>query len=446
MNLRPLLILPPIVIAMLGFNWMTRERPEDVTRQEETQLTVRAMEIEIEPVRATATGFGRVQTVRDWLAVSEVAARIEEIPGALAEGSIVEQGDVLFKIDVTDYELARQKAQANIAAVEAQIREIARQSENTQRSLLLEQRTLEVAQAEFDRISELVERGAATQATLDTTQKTLLAQQNAVLNLQNAMALYPAQTDSLKATRAVREAELREAERSIEKAVITAPFRARVATVNAEVGQSISVGSELLSLEDTSAVEVMVELQPSSFFPVLLAVRPEIEFPEGGVDTSAVISMLKNAGVTAEVRFSLGDLDAVWPADLVRVRGTLDTDTATMGIAVRVDDPLIGMPMLNRPRLDVGAYVSVVFETPPVDGWITIPRTAVRYNDDGTSFVYLADAEQRLSKREITKGPAMGQSILVRDGLEQGDIVVLSEPSPPVIGMALQVLMAGAES
>ncbi len=84
--------------------------------------------------------------MREWSAVSEVQGRVDNIPGARAEGSIVEAGAVLFEIDVADCELARQKAQANISAIMAQIHELQRQEENSRKTLALEERTREVAQ------------------------------------------------------------------------------------------------------------------------------------------------------------------------------------------------------------------------------------------------------------------------------------------------------------
>ncbi|NDR58720.1 efflux RND transporter periplasmic adaptor subunit [Aliiruegeria sabulilitoris] len=445
MNLRPLMILPPLVIAVLGFNWMTREQPEDVIRQEEFRLAVRVMEILPQPVSASVTGYGRVEPVRDWSAVSEVQGRIETIPGDLAAGSIVEAGDVLFEIDVTDYELARQKAQANITAVEAQLHEIERQEENTRKTLELQERTKAVAQDEYDRVASLVERGASTQAALDTAQKTLLAQSNSVLALENTLALYPAQRESLEATRAVRNSELREAERSIEKATISAPFRGRVSEIGVEAGQFVRTGDTLLVLDDTSAAEVTAEVQPTTFAPIFMATRGKVDLPEEGIDTSGAMAILKEAGISAEVRVSLGNRVMSWPAELARMRGTLDTDTATMGVVVRVEDPTFGQPELQRARLESGAFVSVIFTSQPIENTIRVPRSALRYGDDGAAFVYLADAQDRLAKSAVEVGPSIGEDAIILSGLEGGERLVLSEPSPPVIGMALDPVMPTAE-
>lgn len=445
MNLRPLMILPPLVLAVLGFNWMTQDRSADVSRPEEARLAVRVMEIVPKPVSASVIGYGRVMPVRAWSAVSEVQGRISSIPGNLAEGSIVDAGDILFTVDETDYELARQKAQANITAVEAQLREIERQDENTRKTLELQERTKAIAQAEYDRIALLVERGTSTQSALDTAQKTLLAQANSVLSLENTLALFPAQHESLEATLAVRQSELREAERSIEKATIVAPFRGRVSAINVEAGQFVRTGDTLLTLDDTSAAEVTAEIQPGPFAPIFRSLSSEVETLPDGLDTDDLLKYLREASVATEVRVSLGQREMRWPAELVRIRGTLDVDTATTGIIVRVENPSIGRPELRRPPLNIGTFVSVVFTSQPIEDSITVPRSALRYDDDGAPFVYLADAEDRLAKVPVVVGPSIGGDAFIRDGLKGGERLILSAPAPSVIGMALEPIAAGQE-
>ncbi|MCP4818621.1 MAG: efflux RND transporter periplasmic adaptor subunit [Shimia sp.] len=442
MNLRPLMIVPPLAIAVLGVIWMNREAPTITERPEETSLAVRTLDVIARPVVAEVTGYGRVTPEHEWSAVAEVQGRVERIPGALAEGSIVEQGAVLIAIDVTDHELSRQKAAANISAVQAQMTEITRQEENTRRSLALEQQTLDVAQAEFQRISELVARGASTQAALDTVQKTLLAQSNAVLSLENALALYPAQRENLDATLAVRQSELREAERAVEKATIRAPFAGRVSKINVEVGQFARAGDTLVTLDDTSAVEVIAEIQPSAFMPIFASTREVAGFDGTGeaggtFDTSKAVDFLRAAGVSAEVRLTIGGYTMLWPAEIVRMRGTLDQETSTLGMVVKVNDPTIGDPSLRRARLDAGAFVAVDFRSKPIVDTVTVPRDAVNYDDDGKAFVYLVGDENRLAMAHVDLGPALGADVMVFRGLENGDRVVLSAPAPPILGMAL---------
>lgn len=437
MTLRPLLFLLPVLAGIAGFIVMTREDDRPSAPPEDTRLAVRVVELRPHPVSATAVGYGRVEAVRDWSAIAEVQGRILSLAEDVAVGSILDAGTVLAEIDRTDYELSRQKSLANIAAAEAQLSELDRQVENSRASLEVEQRILEVAQAEFDRIASLVGRGTSTQASLDSTQKVLLAQTNAVTQLENTLALYPSQRETLEATLAVRKAELAEAERSLEKTTLRAPFRGRVSQLNVEDGQFVRIGDTLLTLEDTAAAEITAEVQPSAFVPMILVGLGDRYSADSIVDISQAVEILTGAGITAEVSMQIAGIDARWPAELVRLRGTMDSETGTLGLVVRVKDPLVGMRQINRPPLNVGSFVTVTFSTRPQPDGLTVPRRALQYDDDGASFVYVVDEGDRLGKRFIETGQVIGENILVLDGLKGGELLVLTDPRPPVIGMAL---------
>lgn len=440
MNFRPFLVLPPVALGVLGFLWMTSRPEPEVSAPPETALAVRVQLIEPRSIIATAEGFGRVEAEHSWSAIAEVQGRVIGVLPGLDVGSIVEVGTVLVEIDQTDNELSRQKTLANIAAVEADLSELARQEENSRRLLLVEQRILEVAEAELARVQSLLERGAGTQASVDTAEKALLAQQTSVTNLTNTLALYPAQGDALRATQAVRQAELAEAERALEKSTITAPFRGRVASMNAEVGQFVGAGDSLLSLDSTAAAEVTAEIQPSSFGPVVFS-SFESSFSQGGsFDTSQFIATLQKLGVSARVQLSSSENFAAWDAEIVRLRGTMDAETGTMGVVVRIADPLVSTPGLRRPPLHTGSFVRVVFSSSPRADSIAVPRHAIHVTDQGKPFVYLADSAQRLVQREVVPGQVVGSEVIVRSGLEGNETLVLGQPSPPVIGMKLTVI------
>ena len=440
MNFKPLLILPPIALAVFGFLRMNDRDPEPTTPKPEMRLAVRILTVAPKSVVATATGYGRVEAVHTWTAVTEVQGRITHLPTDLAAGSIVEAGSTLFEIDVTDYELARDKARANIASAEAQLAELSRQEVNTANSLAVEERILTVAQAEYDRVQALFTKGTTTQAKLDTAQKTLLAQTKAVTNLNNTQALFPSQRQSLDASMKVRQADLADANRAIGKTAVTAPFKARVSALNAEQGQFVRQGDKVLVLQDISAAEITAELQPSSFAPMVgLALRGTLDlYPT--VDTTKAVAIFNRAGITANVSAAHADQVANWPAEIVRMRGTMDNETGSLGLVVRVDDPLLSEPPLARPPLNVGAFVSVTFSSPPADAVLSIPRNAVRYEDTGAPFAYVVDAKTALAKSPLTLGAVLDDEVIVLDGLAPGDQLILTNPQPPILGMALDLV------
>ncbi|WP_299351108.1 biotin/lipoyl-binding protein [uncultured Shimia sp.] len=442
MNLRPLLIIPPLAIAAAVTFWMNQSKAPAPSAPPEGRLAVRAMAIEPHPVSAVAIGYGRVEAVRDWSAVAEVEGRAVKVPEGLAIGSIVEKGALLVEIDRTDYELSREKALANIASVKAQITELDRQEENTRHSLEVEERILQVAQDEFDRVDSLVKKGTSTMAALDTARKTLLLQTSSVTNLNNTLALYPSKRQSLQSTLSVREAELAEAERAISKVTLHAPFRARITEQNIDQGQFVRTGDKLMVLDDISAVEITAEVQPSSFGPMMGVAFANLGGSEVVMDTTKAVEIFDNIGLTVEVSQALAGLNARWSAKIVRMRGTMDVDTGSLGIVVRVDEPLAGVRPINRPPLNVGSFVEVAFSTPEVENLITVPRHAVHYDEEGDAFVYLSNSDNRLVKQAIRIGTVVGGDLLVEDGLNGGETLVLSDPHPPVLGMALTLVQS----
>lgn len=265
MNFKPLLLLPPLVLGIAGFMWMTSGDHQPPQTREATRLAVRVMTVTPEPMVVTATGYGRVEAERSWTAVAQVDGRVVDMAPGLAVGTLVEKDALLVQIDTTDFDLAIQKSKANIAAAEATLAELDRQEANSRRLLEVEERIRDVTQAEYDRINNLVERGTSTAAALDTVQKSLLAQENAVINLTNTLELFPAQRASAEATLAVRQAELAEAERGLENTTMTAPFRGRVSEAAVEQGQFVQTGEQLLTLDAIDAVEVVGSFQPQAF-------------------------------------------------------------------------------------------------------------------------------------------------------------------------------------
>lgn len=437
MNLRPLMILPPLALGVAGFLWMTAPQEELHEPRPEARLPVRVMEIRSAPQVVTATGYGRVEAVHSWTAVSQVNGRITETVADLAEGTIVEQGTLLVQIDPTDYELAIRKSQANIAAAEASLAEIAAKEENSLRLMEIEQRILEVARKEFARIQDLFERGTATQSALDAAQKSLLAQETSMTNLQNTLALYPVQRASTEAVLAVRRAELAEARRALDNTTIRAPFTGQVTKAAAENGQFVRTGEQLVVLRNVDAVEIVASVQPRVLAPVLWTALDRSLAETAGIDPGQMVGYLTEAGVSATVLLHLAEVDIEYPAKIVRFTGSVDSGTGTIGIAVRVDSSSAHGGDTSRPPLGVGSFVSVAFSTPPAGPLIAVPRAAVQQDDAGNPFVYTVDGDDRLAISPVELGVVLGDEIVVSRGLADGDRLVLSSPRPPIEGLAL---------
>lgn len=440
MNLRPFLSIPPILLGIVGYIWMTQPTETLAERQQPERLAVRAITVDASQQTLTAVGFGRVTAVRSWNAVSQAEGRVIEVFPNIAVGTIVDAGDLLLQIDPADYEIAVAKSESNIAMAEAALAELDGQEENTRRLLALEQRSYDIALEEFNRTQTLSVSGTITQATLDAAQRTLLSQENALTSLANTLELFPAQRASAEATLAVRKAEAMEAQRNLANTTVVAPFRGRVASEAVETGQFIRTGTDLLTLDAIDEAEVEGAIQPRAFSNLMLAaVGPRVA-DLTQVDATKVIDYMVESGVEAHVVLNFSERSARYPAELTRFRGTVDSETGTLGVVVRIDDPLLATPGERAPPLAFGSFVSVVLEATPTAAMITVPRDILRKDDTGQAFVYTVSPQETLAITTVTPGPVVEENVLIQKGLSDGDRVLISTPRPSVPGISLDVI------
>ncbi len=440
MNLKPLLIVPPIVLGVLGYLWMTQ--PQETVAEPQVQMgqAVRFETITEAFITVSAIGYGRVAAVREWSAVSQVDGRISDMVAGLAEGAVVEAGKVLIQIDPTDFELAISKTRANIAAAQAELAQIDRQEQNAKALAEVEQRSFDVAQAEYDRIAALFERGSTTGTARDAAQKALLAAENSRLNLINTLALFPAQRASAQATIELRQAELAEAERGLANTTITAPFRGRVSSEAVEVGQFVRTGTSLMTVVAIDKFEVVGAFTPRTFGTLVRTALDDQLGDIAQIDATTIIDSLQDVDLSVFVVVDVADGTLRYPAQLTRFRGAIDDETGTVGLAVQVDDPLMVNTAERRPPLEIGSFVSVHLGYKPKEQAILIPRAVVRQDDAGAPFVYVATPDDALAIAPVVLGPVIDDKVVIRNGLESDDRIILSAPRPPIEGLPLTLV------
>jgi len=100
---------------------------------------------------------------------------------------------------------------------------------------------------------------------------------------------------------------------------------------------------------------------------------------------------------------------------------------------VRVEGAYSSARPGKRPPLTKGMFVQVVLSAKPVAG-IVIPRSALR---DGQ--VLIAGDDNRLSLQPVTALLTQDTIALIAEGLEPGQRVIVSDLSPVMPGMLLQV-------
>jgi multidrug efflux pump subunit AcrA (membrane-fusion protein) len=131
-----------------------------------------------------------------------------------------------------------------------------------------------------------------------------------------------------------------------------------------------------------------------------------------------------------------GDEALEWPARFDRVREEIDLQTRTVRFVVAVDEPYANVVPGRRPPLAPGMFCDVELRGEPRPKRLVIPRVALH---DG--HVYLVDSDNRLERRRVEVDYAQGAIVSVTAGIAEGERVVISDPTPAIVGMLVEPLL-----
>jgi RND family efflux transporter MFP subunit len=167
---------------------------------------------------------GTVKAVNYAVIKARVAGELKEV--VAREGDFVKAGDVLARIDPTEYQRRWQQAAEQASAAKSQ---------------------MEIAQRAWDSNKALVNQGFISKAAMD-----------------NSAASYQAATATQNAAMAGAEV----ARKALDDATLRAPFAGIVSGRAAQVGERVGIDAKIMELVDLSQLEVEVPLSPSESMDV----------------------------------------------------------------------------------------------------------------------------------------------------------------------------------
>lgn len=199
----------------------------------------------------------------DIVAVSgEVTGKIVQVN--VRENQMVEKGDILFAIDPTSYELAVSQADAQIASAQARITSAEADVRATAAELAGARDDLALAQANYRREQELMDRGFNTRARMDAAEHAVASARDRLAALQadvaksQAQLATGAQVPGVDPAIAAGRASRQKAQLDLSRTVVRAPVSGRVTQVSRlHVGQAVLTGMPMLSIvtQDGARIE-----------------------------------------------------------------------------------------------------------------------------------------------------------------------------------------------
>jgi len=218
-KMRPILLVLLVTAVLIAAMVVLKPKEQ---KKEETEAIPSVEVIQVEPVDFVVPikTDGTVLPQTKINISAEVNGRIIFVADNFINGHVFTQDDVLLKIDPTDYELAITRAKANVASQQA--------------NLDLQQAKSDLAKRDWKKYGKKGKPDALN------------------LNLP--------QVASAKAAMSAAKADLKLAQRNLEKTFITAPFDGVLLAKMVDMGQFVSLGTPLASIASTEVAEVRISL------------------------------------------------------------------------------------------------------------------------------------------------------------------------------------------
>jgi len=363
------------VIAFLAVQVSRKQWQKD----EDLNVTAKASPVTVASV--VQKEFADVISAVGTLKARETSPLSSKVAGTVSRvlvdiGKRVEAGEVVIRLDRTNYDLDVKQAQAALAAAEAAVSQADAQFEQ--------------AEKEFHRATELLKEKVIPQSRFDVAEM-------AFKSAREAVSYAKAQRDRAKAALETALEHLKDTE-------IRSPISGVVVERTVEIGQAVEPGVQLLRILDQSYV------------------KADIDLPEGDIgrlapDDTAMIMV----DAYSEEEFQ---------GKVVSINPMVDRQTRTFRVRIQVPNQQGKLMdgMFARVRLFVGKRRA-----------LAVPRDALsRLPGSGTYYVFVVEGNKAV-KRTVEIGAVNDLWAEVMKGLVEGDKVVTSGTGRLQSGMDVTV-------
>jgi multidrug efflux pump subunit AcrA (membrane-fusion protein) len=429
--LKSLLFFPPVLAGIWIFLALKENQlPPEKRVPLEKRIPVRVLEVHPSTLKPRVLAYGVVKPHKVWEALAEVSGKILKKNPLLKKGAFLKKGELLFEIDPTDYHLEQARLQAELHKTQAQLQEWEIRKSNTEASLKIEQKRLEMAQKELERQKELGRHQTVSTSQVDQQEQATLAQMQSFQTLQNVLNLLPAEYALLQAQQEVVRVQLQIAAENIKRTTLILPFDGIISDVFIENHQFAQAGRVLAVADSIDIAEITAQV-PLEKMRTLVEPHPEFTF-ENNNNFEKFSALL---GIVAKVRFRSGSLVLEWNARVVRFNDAIEAKTRSLGVVVAVDEPYSQARPGIRPPLFKNLFVEVELQGKARPIQALIPRSAIHEKEQ----IYVVNLQSRLEKRSVS--PLFAQSnffALDQEIMKPGEFVIVSDLLPALPGLLLE--------
>ncbi|HPF45298.1 MAG: efflux RND transporter periplasmic adaptor subunit [Alphaproteobacteria bacterium] len=309
---------------------------------------------------------------------SQVSGQIVYTSPKFLTGGFFDTGEVILKIDPSDYELALAQAEVNVARAE--------------QTLSVEKEQAELARQDWEKYGE----GKATELVLRIPQL-----REAEAGLKGAQANYEAQRIRLERTE------------------VKAPFPLMIDEKQVDLGQVVGTNQDLVSVFGTEEAEIRMPLS-----------QKQIDL----LDIKNVGILPKDEVLDVKIKDLTREDHIAWDAQILRVESSIDRKSRVYYAVATIYDPMNLKHEKPTPPLLPGVFVELEVFGPKISDVFHVPVKAM--HDDDDIFIF---EDGKLITKPVKVVDRDKDFVTIESGIEVGDLITTSPPFSYVPGMKSMV-------
>lgn len=329
------IVLGVVLGGLFGYKFYQFGQMKAMFSQPRPPAMVSATTARMDTWTPSKKAVGSITAVNGIEVANEVAGVVEHIH--FESGDQVEKGDILVELnaDIDQAALRTRRAEASLAA------------------------------QEFKRVSDLLPRRAVSQS----------------------------QFDEAKANYDAAQARVVEAEATLSKKVIRAPFSGTLGLRMVDQGQYLATGSAIVEINMLDPIYVDYTLS-----------EQDLPLINTGYNVAVTVAALPNETFEGQIS---------------AINTSVNPETRTIRVRATLENP--------EDKLKPGMFATIQTHQPNAVEEVTVPLTAISYNTYG-DFVFVIekndDGQLIVNRRTVVTGETRGERVAVESGLNEGEQVV----------------------
>jgi multidrug efflux pump subunit AcrA (membrane-fusion protein) len=409
------LIFCIVILSSIGCSSSTKDpknRKEEVIPVEVTRVKKELMHIEISTV-------GTVFPLQEVVVTPKVAGKIEKI--LVKEGDFAKAGDILIKLEQTDFLLVVRQVEAALGTARANLANLlagtrVEKIEQAKAALHQAQANLTNIEKEYQRMKQLATIGVIAQRQLDATiaqHESAIAQVKQAQEQLDMLKKGPTEEEIEFARAQVSQAEagVAVARNNLMETVVKATFSGLITARFVDEGVQVYTApkTEILKLTDVSRVKIIVPVS-------------ERDFPRVKIGTPAESKIDALAG-------------EIFHGRVTRITPEIDSISRNFKVEVEISNPNL--------RLKSGMFTNIRLFVGQKEVLTILRETLITDLVTGVSYVFVTEGDQAV-RRKLTLGERSGLLIEVLEGLKEGENLIIKGQNRLQQGSKVKIIQGSA--